>query len=237
MSLATGQAAVAAGSIIGRDDSRLHYMDALRSILMVMGIILHASQVFNQGTHWLIHSPHTTPYAWFLAGAIHTFRMPAFFIISGFFCFLTLQKYGHEYFLKKRLTRILIPLLSTGIIINSLQTLVLVKTGWIKNFALSTYLTEGQWIAHLWFLNLLILYVLLLYSVAYLLKKKIVFTENSRLLSTRQFTLLLFILPLFTVGLTISGKIIPIHTMLFFNIIYTWILNPDSIRNENSTAK
>lgn len=141
-------------------------MDAMRSVLMMLGVFLHSSLVFEQNSDWLIRSNQTTPVADILSNAIHTFRMPAFFIVSGFFCVFTLRRYGADQFFKLRLVRILIPLIVTAITLNSIQTYLLVHTGW-RVFSLPEYLQQGRWVSHLWFLINLVYY----FAGAYVLAK------------------------------------------------------------------
>ena len=67
------------------NDERLHYLDAMRSILMILGIVLHSANVFSD-SDWAIQNIDTSVYFSYLVEVIHLFRMPAFFIVSGFFC-------------------------------------------------------------------------------------------------------------------------------------------------------
>ncbi len=134
-------------------------MDSMRAILMMMGIVLHSAQVFNPNKNWLIFSDNTHPLMKHIVDVIHMFRMPAFFIVSGYFCYLTLSKYRTKVFLSVRLKRIVIPLFFTALTLNSLQTILLSQTNWL-DFNLGHYLLEGRYISHLWFLTNLIVYFL-----------------------------------------------------------------------------
>lgn len=132
-------------------------MDSMRSILMMLGVFLHSANIFNPAKSWKIYSDNTIDIAGYVVQFIYTFRMPAFFVVSGFFCFLTIKKYGSSEFLRKRLSRIVIPLIVTGLTLNSLQVLILTFSGY-HNFNFENYLWEGQWVSHLWFLINLIVY-------------------------------------------------------------------------------
>ncbi len=138
---------------------RFYYLDRLRAVLMMLGVVLHSAQVFNPSGNWLIVSPHSNTFFLYLNEFIHLFRMPAFFFISGFFCALTLTKYHSKRFLQIRLPRILVPLAVTALTLNSLQAWVLTSSGW-QTFTLTTYLAKGQWVSHLWFLINLVFYFL-----------------------------------------------------------------------------
>jgi glucan biosynthesis protein C len=136
---------------------RIFYLDAMRGVLMALGVVLHASQVFNPDKTWVIYSPLSVSIANSVIEIIHTFRMPAFFMVSGFFCLFSIRKYGEETYLKIRCKRILIPLVTTALTLNSIQAFLLDKSGW-RSFNWYEYVHTGLWDTHLWFLNYLFLY-------------------------------------------------------------------------------
>jgi len=86
---------------------RVYFLDAMRAVLMCLGIVLHAANVFSPSQDWLIYSDNTSQMAFHLGNIIHSFRMPAFFEVSGYFCLLTLNKYSANEFLAKRAKRII----------------------------------------------------------------------------------------------------------------------------------
>ena len=67
--------------------ARRHDLDALRAFAMLLGIVLHGALAFIPGA-WAVTDASVegdgTPFAW-LTMAIHGFRMPVFFLMSGFF--------------------------------------------------------------------------------------------------------------------------------------------------------
>lgn len=91
---------------------RLHYLDALRAIAMLAGVFLHAGLAYSvMFNHGYVAANTTGSYiADFLLWLVHTFRMPLFFIISGFFTHYLLEKRGTKGFLKNRALRIGLPL-------------------------------------------------------------------------------------------------------------------------------
>ena len=63
---------------------RRHDLDALRAFAMLLGIALHASLSFST-IPWVVHdSRQSELYSTFML-AVHGFRMPLFFLVSGFF--------------------------------------------------------------------------------------------------------------------------------------------------------
>ena len=96
--------------------TRLHDLDALRACAMLLGVLLHA--VFHTIPWRYFRYPVVPggPNVWALpyfhaVQLIHGLRMPVFFLLSGFFCALLLQRRGLKGLLKNRVLRIALPLL------------------------------------------------------------------------------------------------------------------------------
>lgn len=135
-------------------------MDSMRAVLMVLGVVIHSAQIFNPEKNWVIYSNNTDPIMACIVNMIATFRMPAFFVVSGYFCFLTLKNYQVRAYLTVRLKRLIIPFIFTALLVNSLQATFLNWTGW-RPFEFSMYLMNGGYISHLWFLiNLTVYFVI-----------------------------------------------------------------------------
>jgi peptidoglycan/LPS O-acetylase OafA/YrhL len=84
-------------------------LDALRGFAMLLGIALHASLAYFP-CPWPVQDPRQTGWLALLFGAIHGFRMPLFFLLSGFFTMLVLRRRGLRRLLEQRALRILLPL-------------------------------------------------------------------------------------------------------------------------------
>lgn len=90
--------------------TRLHALDNLRAILMWLGILLHVAVVYSTLPGPIIwRDEQRTIAADILVSAIHTFRMPAFFILSGFFAALLAHFRGPGGLLRHRLARLALP--------------------------------------------------------------------------------------------------------------------------------
>jgi len=90
---------------------RRHDLDALRGFAMLLGIGLHASLAFFP-TWWPVEDAKADvhgPYDEFFH-AVHGFRMPVFFLLSGFFTAMLWRRRGLGSLLRQRVTRVLIPL-------------------------------------------------------------------------------------------------------------------------------
>jgi glucans biosynthesis protein C len=156
--------------------TRLHYMDNLRALAMLAGVLFHAA---------LAYSPLAQPvwpaadrdnsvlvdlFVWFL----HLFRMPLFFLVAGFFTAFVLQRDGLAGLFRNRALRIGLPFVLFWPLLHlSLKSLTLHAAvtvehpspmlGFIRRLLESSdglpAMLPGT--GHLWFLYyLLILYVL-----------------------------------------------------------------------------
>jgi glucans biosynthesis protein C len=168
---------------------RIYYTDAMRSILMLLGVVAHSSYVFITSADWLIHDAQTSPIFDAIAQFLFAFRMPAFFLVSGFFCHMTLTRYGAQRFLNVRLRRIGIPLIATAVIVNGVQNYVLERyhgghRGATELFLSAPYWLDGRWVAHLWFLNCLLVFFLVA-AIVYALFSRPLSLLGDRLLSLR----------------------------------------------------
>lgn len=70
-----------------QDNRRYHSLDALRGIMMMLGIVLHASQWYITEPPGGIPMPRdaSTSYLFdVIMHFIHSFRMPLFFVLAGF---------------------------------------------------------------------------------------------------------------------------------------------------------
>jgi peptidoglycan/LPS O-acetylase OafA/YrhL len=92
-------------------DSRRHDLDALRAVAMLLGIFLHASLAYVPGIPWPVQDTQPAPWLGLLFLAIHGFRMPLFFLVSGFFTAMLWQRRGPWAMLAQRYKRVFVPLL------------------------------------------------------------------------------------------------------------------------------
>lgn len=94
------------------DTTRFHYMDNLRALAMLSGVVFHAALAYSPLLHPYFptadraSSPAVDLCIWFL----HLFRMPLFFVVAGFFAAMLMKKRGMGGLLLNRLRRIALPL-------------------------------------------------------------------------------------------------------------------------------
>ena len=68
-------------------------MDTLRGVLMAFGVVLHAALVYDTGRRWIVSDPAGNTLFGMGVTLIHLYRMPVFFLVSGFFTALLYAKY------------------------------------------------------------------------------------------------------------------------------------------------
>ncbi len=90
-------------------DPRRHDLDALRAFAMLLGIVLHGAMSFIV-IPWAVQDRFQAPEYGLLVAAIHGFRMPLFFLLSGFFTAMLWRRRGLGGLLRHRAKRIALPL-------------------------------------------------------------------------------------------------------------------------------
>ena len=144
-------------------EERVHALDNLRAVAMLLGIVLHAALSFmTLPIPWVVRDVSRSPEFDLLVGVIHGFRMQLFFFLGGFFGHLLWQRHGAREFLRQRSKRIGLPFL-LGMV--TLMPLTLVVWGW-GNPQLAEEMAQQQNrrftvldipTGHLWFLEMLLL--------------------------------------------------------------------------------
>jgi peptidoglycan/LPS O-acetylase OafA/YrhL len=152
---------------------RLHALDGLRAAMMLLGLVLHSAASYTAtslGEAWPYQDAATSTLFDFVVFIVHLFRMPAFFVIAGFFAALLYERQGSSGFLQHRARRILLPLVAAWIVTAPLIGAGFFfanaqKSGWDAAVALSARAsadsTGGLSLMHLWFLY----YLLIFYAV------------------------------------------------------------------------
>jgi glucan biosynthesis protein C len=147
---------------------RLHHWDFSRALYLVLGIPFHAAVIYSLSHEWSVASPEKSQLLTWLADFLHSFRMPGFFLLAGLFSMMLIDRQGAWPWLKSRLVRLGLPLASATLLIVpfqiSVQQVALVIKGTLPASQLTARITAelshfGEpWIAHLWFLWVLIAY-------------------------------------------------------------------------------
>jgi len=93
-----------------QNQDRRHDLDALRAFAMFLGIGLHASLSFI-ALPWPVQDITQPTIFIFFMVLVHGFRMPLFFLLSGFFTMLIFRKRNIKSLVWQRTLRILLPCL------------------------------------------------------------------------------------------------------------------------------
>ena len=157
----------------GAQVERYHGLDGLRGFAMLLGIALHATLPYFSrlaGFEFVWPADDDQSVALFLVfDFIHTWRMPTFFLLAGFFAHLVLDRRATSAFALDRLKRIGLPLVLFGAVMAIIIPPIWVY-GWYGNLSLEIFQdvlrdrqdldSSGDLVAHLWFLY----YLLLMYA-------------------------------------------------------------------------
>ena len=149
---------------------RWHYLDTMRGMLMLLGVVLHAARPYGSAA-WRVNDPRQIPALDLLVEIIHLFRMPAFFVVAGFFAMYLLHRRSTATFLRERMRRVLVPLVVMLISVNTVQVWFLARqagttTGDFLGAILMPALLRGELVSHLWFLACLAIYFALAALIA-----------------------------------------------------------------------
>lgn len=121
---------------------------------MMLGVVLHTCAAFSVSKYWVISYPQPLVWADTINSTIHMFRMPAFFIIAGFFSILLLEKQSVTKFVANKFYRIGVPFLAALILFNLPQQFLLIELDGYLRFSINLPSVTG----HLWFLINLLVY-------------------------------------------------------------------------------
>ena len=147
---------------------RLHGLDFLRALMMSLGLVLHSAQIYLTNPavdyYW---DPARSLSMDVLLFFINTFRMPVFYLLSGFFTVLILEKRGFQAMLKNRYSRIVVPFVLFLPVLALSMTLLRIVSHHVMHtgeFGFDLGLVEntrGLWdnTHNLWFLYYLMFYL------------------------------------------------------------------------------
>jgi fucose 4-O-acetylase-like acetyltransferase len=158
---------------------RYHGLDFIRASMLLLGVVIHVAVSFVEGpagSDWPYRDPNATPWAGFIVLAIHIFRMPAFFVIAGFFAALIQDRKGLIALARNRFFRIAIPLGVGWVLIFPIVNIIFLigmkralgsgAHTQTANVAIAVEPSSSPWAnpqpIHLWFLY----YLLMLYAIA-----------------------------------------------------------------------
>ncbi|WP_409192137.1 acyltransferase family protein [Bradyrhizobium sp. RDM4] len=120
-------------TVVPSAPERLHALDAVRALALLLGIVLHATLSFVPASprFWIIQDTHPSLILGLLSFTIHVFRMTTFFLMAGFFARMSFHRRGPWDFVKDRLQRIGLPLVIAWPLVFAPMALVVI---WASGF-------------------------------------------------------------------------------------------------------
>ena len=140
---------------------RYYAFDSLRAFMMLLGLVLHTALGYTTGSPSDMELPYqdaqTSRFFDGLVSFIHVFRMPTFFVMSGFFAALLYTRRGARPFLRHRIDRLGVPLMVGWPVL----ALLFVGAQYIAELHTSRFIVPkpvGNFLLHLWFLYDLLIF-------------------------------------------------------------------------------
>jgi glucan biosynthesis protein C len=152
-------------------NERLHGLDALRAVALLLGVLLHSIMpyVLPPGL-WAVGTTQLTLFLGWLAYYLHSFRLEVFFLLAGFFAATVIGKRGTRAYIGDRAKRIVlvfaVAIYPMKFLLGAIWIMGGRKTGWLKlppEMASRSWMEIGlaglkfeSWssfnLTHLWFL-------------------------------------------------------------------------------------
>ena len=110
------------------ESSRVHYLDNLRALAMLMGVYLHGALAYAEPSRsiWLASNPDGRIVIDASIWWIHLFRMSVFYLLSGYFAKLLIERKGLKKFIHNRLIRVALPFILFFPVLMIAMTIVVV---------------------------------------------------------------------------------------------------------------
>lgn len=93
---------------------RLHYLDHVRALAMLAGVLFHAALAYSplMSGFFPAADRHNSGWVDAVVWGLHLVRMPLFFLVSGFFAAWLIERRGGAALARQRVRRILVPFLA-----------------------------------------------------------------------------------------------------------------------------
>ncbi|WP_428943472.1 acyltransferase family protein [Pantoea sp. FN060301] len=128
-------------------------LDFLRAILILEGVLYHAARSLpgnNNSWYYIANKNESIAFS-SLIEFVHTFRMEAFFFLSGMFSAMVILRKGKDFFIDNRKKRVLLPLVGAFAFIPPVMYLITSFIGG-EQITHTGLLHSWGYLHHLWFL-------------------------------------------------------------------------------------
>ena len=92
-------------------DSRIYYLDNIRSIIIVFVVFFHAILPYVGSPWWYVNDPPAIPYSFYYLVLLEPFLMPILFFIAGLLAWPAYERKGASLFMASKVKRLLFPFL------------------------------------------------------------------------------------------------------------------------------
>ena len=93
-------------------DSRIHYIDNIRSIIIVFVVLFHAILAYVHVTSWwYVNDPPPVPWSFLFVVLLDTFMMPILFLVAGLLARPSYERKGARLFMAGKVKRLIFPVL------------------------------------------------------------------------------------------------------------------------------
>ena len=140
---------------------RYHGLDILRACALILGLFFHAAIPFAENPYplWIVYYEGKNWLYDTIMVSTHSFRMPLFFLLAGFFSALLYRKLSERNYLRARTKKLIFPFIASMLLFTPLMIMQYIWAGFDTN----PWETGNQFhwknypIFHLWFLEILII--------------------------------------------------------------------------------
>lgn len=125
---------------------RLHYIDWLRVLAVLLLFPFHTARVYNAGEAFYVKGPETSAVVSRLLGFVDTWHMPLLFLLAGASTYLALGKRTRAQYARERVKRLLVPFIFGVLVLIPPQTWFGARfnTGYSGSY--SGYVTSGDFL-------------------------------------------------------------------------------------------
>jgi glucan biosynthesis protein C len=210
---------------------RVYALDALRAVMMLLGLVLHTSVIYSPypSTVRTIMAQETAPVFHHLVDLIHSFRMQTFFLVSGYFGALLYYRKGPSEMMMNRIYKILLPMIVFTLILHPLTHLVKVyaeqriiggSDAWDKAWTSTLRLEFLPFrLLHLWFLYYLMIFSTTFWAIAQILQRTGIeggqIRNRLKRITASPFLRIILLFLLYLAGLWLNGEY-DLHTNTSF---------------------
>lgn len=159
---------------------RDHGLDALRAVAILLVVVLHGAVPYLDPPlgrlPWAVRDSASSPFLTHVFWWLHSFLMPLFFVIAGFFAAPVVAQRGARAFLRQRFRRILVPCLLGGAVLLPVTFYIFAAGWWLGGASTWNEIRRVKFAApiqselfgpaHLWFLQYLFIYCVLYWAWA-----------------------------------------------------------------------